>query len=246
MVTQDYIVSWGIQGFGNPAFGIQTNIADKRFELGSATANTAYDFYIRTNCNSSVSNSGWAGPFTYTTLPCADATAITTTNISQTGAQANWTSNNAYWNLEYGAAGFTLGSGTSVNGLNSASYTFANLTANTAYDFYLQDSCSAGLNPWKGPYSFTTAQTTGIGAATGSLAFSLYPNPAHNKVMVHLDGDNEAATIVIRDNLGVIVYQSVSRNKNTEINTAGLLPGVYFITISKGNASGNRKIVVQH
>lgn len=245
-VTQDYIVSWGIQGFGNPAFGIQTNVNDKRFELTGASANTAYDFYIRTNCNSNVNNSGWAGPFTYTTLPCAVAVNIATTNITSSGAKASWTSNSGHWNLEYGTAGFTQGAGTAVNSLTTNEYTFTNLTANTAYDFYIQDSCSQGLNPWKGPYSFTTAQPTAIDDIAAALDFGLYPNPARNKVTVQLADHNEAATIVIRNNLGIIVYQSVTRNKNTDINTASLPSGVYFINISKGQANGNRKIVVQH
>lgn len=246
MVTQDYIVSWGVQGFGNPAFGIQTNVNEKRFELTGASANTAYDFYVRTNCNSSVSNSGWAGPFTFSTLACNVATGVSTTQITSTGAKASWTGTSGHWNLEYGAAGFNRGTGTPVSNLTAAGYTFSNLAANTAYDFYLQDSCTVGINPWKGPYSFRTIQPTAIDKTAGSLAFGLYPNPAQDQVTVQLPASGEATTIIIRNNLGSIVYEAITRNATTAISTSQLTSGIYFISLSQGQSSGNRKIAVQH
>jgi hypothetical protein len=59
-------------------------------------------------------------------------------------------------NVQYGTAGFTLGTGTTV----ATTDTFAIITGlvdNTLYDFYIQDSCGANdLSVWVGPFSVLT------------------------------------------------------------------------------------------
>ncbi len=64
-------------------------------------------------------------------------------------------------NIQWGTVGFTPGAGNpqgSVPG-NDSTYTITGLTANTNYEFYVQDSCtgSAGLSSWVGPFAFRTA-----------------------------------------------------------------------------------------
>lgn len=74
-----------------------------------------------------------------------------------TTAQLFWTSGGASnWNIEYGAVGFSPGSGTIVNAINDTT-TLTSLTANTCYDFYVRDSCAPGdVGVWVGPYEFCT------------------------------------------------------------------------------------------
>ena len=88
---------------------------------------------------------------------CPDPLDATAYASSPTSAVLNWTSTGATgYEIEYGAAGFTLGSGTTISA-NGSSATISGLVQNTEYNFYLRSKCSAtdaGL--WIGPLSVHT------------------------------------------------------------------------------------------
>ena len=89
---------------------------------------------------------------------CPDPSAQAVSDILTTSVTLSWTSGNTEtaWNVEYGAAGFGQGTGTTV----AATDTFINitgLTAQTDYDFYVQADCGGDQSAWVGPFSFTTA-----------------------------------------------------------------------------------------
>ena len=67
---------------------------------------------------------------------------VSTTNSS---IELGWTENGSAtsWVIEYGPAGFTLGSGTTETATTNP-YTISNLTASTQYDFYIKSDCGAG------------------------------------------------------------------------------------------------------
>lgn len=90
-------------------------------------------------------------------VSCLDPSALGATNKSATGADLFWTSGGASnWDVEYGPAGFTPGTGTLINATNDT-ISVGSLTAATAYEFYVQDSCGVGnVSGWAGPFSFTT------------------------------------------------------------------------------------------
>jgi hypothetical protein len=90
---------------------------------------------------------------------CPAPTALGASNISTTSAVLDWTSGGANnWNIEYGPVGFTqgTGAGTIVNNVTNP-YTLTGLSANTCYDYYVQDSCGVGdVSQWSGPFTFCT------------------------------------------------------------------------------------------
>lgn len=77
--------------------------------------------------------------------------------MTSNSATLSWTSGGANnWQIEYGAPGFNLGSGTLVN-VSTNPFTINGLTPNTTYDFYVRDSCgSTDLSAWFGPLTDTT------------------------------------------------------------------------------------------
>jgi hypothetical protein len=95
------------------------------------------------------------------TPACPAPTALTATNITDTQADLSWTAGGTetVWNIEYGATGFTQGTGTTVNGVSNP-YTLTGLTQNTSYDYYVQADCGGSTSSWVGPYTLTTACTT--------------------------------------------------------------------------------------
>ncbi|MDC0249705.1 T9SS type A sorting domain-containing protein, partial [Flavobacteriales bacterium] len=93
-------------------------------------------------------------------INCPSSSSLFTSNITHNSADLNWISgyggNTLSWEVEYGPAGFTPGTGISVSTiLNIAS--IAGLTEETSYDFYVIDDCGGvDVSTHAGPYSFTT------------------------------------------------------------------------------------------
>ena len=88
--------------------------------------------------------------------PCADPTALTAVVASSTSVQLSWTSISGGTSfIEYGTSGFTQGSGTVVQATSNP-FTITGLTAGTAYQFYVYDSCAANdLSNVVGPVAAT-------------------------------------------------------------------------------------------
>ncbi|MEX2485113.1 MAG: hypothetical protein WED10_11155, partial [Brumimicrobium sp.] len=92
---------------------------------------------------------------------CPPISDITVYNIVPDSATVSWTSNGTEtaWNIEYGPAGFTLGTGTVVNTTDNPD-TLGGLTPETDYDIYVIADCGGGdLADTIGPVSFTTPPT---------------------------------------------------------------------------------------
>jgi hypothetical protein len=86
----------------------------------------------------------------------AKPTNLTATNITETSAVLNWTSSLATFDLEWGALGFALGTGTLLNNI-SKPYTLNGLTSGTGYTYYVRAKDGGNNSAWAGPYSFYTA-----------------------------------------------------------------------------------------
>ena len=95
---------------------------------------------------------------------------------------------------------------------------------------------------------FCTTPTVGL-EDESLAAFTVYPNPADDYVMISLDDSTVSdATMSIVDIQGrVILSQKLdSRNGiNERINTSEMSAGVYFVRIDAGNASNVQKLVVR-
>ena len=76
---------------------------------------------------------------------CLKPTNVTASNPTTTSMNLSWTENNSAsnWVVEYGLAGFTQGTGTTVNVQGTPSTTITGLSASSTYDFYVKSVCSA-------------------------------------------------------------------------------------------------------
>jgi hypothetical protein len=98
------------------------------------------------------------------TPPCGKPTALTATSVYGHQATLGWTQGGlnpaASWDIEYGAPGFTPGSGigyTEITGISSNPYLLTGLTASTSYAYYVRANCGGfGYSDWAGPITFTT------------------------------------------------------------------------------------------
>lgn len=96
------------------------------------------------------------GAIEYTVAGCPGPYSLAIDSVSAYIARVTWLSLATNWNIEYGPAGFTLGTGTRIYNVSNP-YTLTGLLPNTSYDVYFQDSCSSTtLSAFSGPLSLTT------------------------------------------------------------------------------------------
>lgn len=95
---------------------------------------------------------------------CAAPTALGSNTITTTSANATWTGTGTFI-LEYGLTGFTpgtnatAGAGGTIISPAVSPQAISGLTANTAYQFYVRQDCTAGVGGYStnaGPSAFTT------------------------------------------------------------------------------------------
>ncbi|WP_179333083.1 T9SS type A sorting domain-containing protein [Winogradskyella costae] len=95
-------------------------------------------------------------------ITCFEPIALNANNLNFTSADISWEEQGTAtsWNIEYGVAGFTLGTGTMINGVTETMYSVTDLTNNTAYDYYVQSVCGEEYSNFAGPFTFTTTLQT--------------------------------------------------------------------------------------
>jgi hypothetical protein len=158
-VETEWNVEYGPAGFTLGSGTTVNVLTTPMTSVTGLTGGTSYDFYVQAVCGSGDS-AQWVGPYNFVTIPtCPVPTNLTAINISQTAANLMWQAGGSEtsWNVEYGMAGFTPGTGTMVTGTSNNPYYATGLSTGTDYEFYVQAFCGAGdMSTWAGPYSFTT------------------------------------------------------------------------------------------
>lgn len=149
-----YELEYGTTGFAQGS-GTTMTIGNNTVTLTGLDANTAYDVYVRTVCNSTTYGN-WA-LVSFTTLPdtCASVRWLEAVNVAFDAFpeyELDWggSSQPDHWEVEYGPQGFELGSGTVVetNESGFAIYELEQqgiLQPNTWYDFYVRSVCEGGV-----------------------------------------------------------------------------------------------------
>ena len=93
--------------------------------------------------------------------PCGAVSNIDTNSVGTNNIDFNWTSaNGSLWNINWGPAGFSQGTGVNgsfVRGVSNSNYNLTGLQAGSCYDIYVQDTCiGVGNGAWFGPYTVCT------------------------------------------------------------------------------------------
>ena len=138
-------LEYGASGFTPGSGTLLTTATDSSHVVTGLTPQTTYCYYVRTICGVA-DTSGWAGPYCFTTsVSCPPSSNFIATPLTNSSISLNWTPGNGSvaYNIEYGQAGFTVGSGTMVS-TSTIPLVINGLSANTNYDFYLIDSCGVG------------------------------------------------------------------------------------------------------
>ena len=88
---------------------------------------------------------------------CAPPNTLTGT-ATHNSASLGWTQPGTatQWDVEYGPAGFTQGTGTQINDTTANPLTISGLAPTTSYSYYVRANCGGPESPWAGPFTFTT------------------------------------------------------------------------------------------
>src|SRR5262249_35256601 len=122
----------------------------------------------------SVQYSGWVADITCAPPPpCPTPTGLTASAAAHT-ASLSWNCPfcTGTFDVEYGPAGFTQGTGTTVTGVGNPA-NISGLTSNSAYQFYVTQNCGVDGTSTAGPGNFNTGP--GCGDAfydTGGASFN--------------------------------------------------------------------------
>jgi hypothetical protein len=90
--------------------------------------------------------------------PCRMPMSLASDSVTTSAAKLLWaaSSTDTAWRVEWGPAGFALGTGTLVSSSTTVEY-LTGLMHSTDYSFYVQGFCSGGdTSMWAGPHSFKT------------------------------------------------------------------------------------------
>lgn len=84
-------------------------------------------------------------------------TALNAFNVTFFNGMLTWTpqGSETTWNVEYGPAGFTPGTGFPMTGVTNDTVPVSGLTEDTDYEFYVQAGCITSSD-WAGPFAFST------------------------------------------------------------------------------------------
>ncbi len=77
-----------------------------------------------------------------------------------------------------------------------------------------------------------------------NFEFLIIPNPAENSISISIDALN-TTTVSISNSIGQIQYSDSSYQMNSQIEISEWQPGVYFVTITNGNASYSMPFIKQ-
>lgn len=199
---------------------------------------TAYQVYIRTNCDASAT-SIWSAPTSFTTNTCNIPTNITLSSVGFDVATLSWTPvpNVLSYNYKVVAAGAGINATAISAGTSTAPGAIASgLSASTSYDIYLQTNCNANVtSAWTIPITFTTLNCnppinitpSNVNFTGANFRWLAIPNAAGYEWKVVLAGAGLNATAI---SSGTTAFDSVS--------VTGLTAGTDYDFYIKTNCSG--------
>ncbi len=136
------------------------SFANPDHQFIDVTAYANADFQVRFHFYDANFDWWWAvDNFSVREVNCFASTGLSPYAIGSDSIAINWTPGDGNsFGIEYGPTGFAPGSGTMASTVDTF-FTASSLTPNTAYDFYLTDTCASGFSTPLGPITITTACT---------------------------------------------------------------------------------------
>src|SRR5690554_3095071 len=207
--SPSFIVEYGPAGF-TPGTGTTVTVADTFAVLTGLISDQDYDYYVSGECSDATFSSQVKGSFT-TLVACAVPTSFALVEKTESSVELTWmvpVGGASTFTVEYGPAGFELGTGTSVTAPPTV---ITGLDSDTEYDFYVIAECGGTDGPSQpaGPVTVTTdiacEQPTNI----------VVSDIESNSVVITWDGHSATNWVIEYDTLGFTQGSSVNPLVNT-------------------------------
>lgn len=156
--------------------------------------------YVRSVCADN-SKGEWFGPKLVTIEQfCGTPTDLDVTPFGVTWNYPPVTANATTFQVQYGPAGFSPGSGTIATVTNNH-YSDASLSAGQAYDFYVRAFCTNGVGygNWEGPFNYVSETNQNMCLAPTNIAASSGGGGYHTFTFNPNGEDHWEYTLVQRD-----------------------------------------------
>ena len=175
---------------------------------------TAYDVYVVTNCTTPDAEEDATLTIHFTTtVACPAPQSLTVSNIDMASATVTWSSNADSFTIEYGEAGFAVGTGTTATSTTN-SYDLTGLTSGTTYTVYVTADCGVDGSSTAASVNFNTT----ICAAADQCAYTFTLNDSYG------DGWN-GGTLAVKQN-GITVATLGLSSGSTATETVNLCHGI--------------------
>ena len=247
--AQGWTIEYGYAGFIQGQ-GYTVTANTNTYVVNGLEDETDYDFHIKAVCGTDWNSEHWVN-VSATTLSggvtCNAPTGVTV-NATATTANVSWTpgEGNTSFELEYGATGFSHGSGSVLTAQNTSA-DINGLTPNTQYDVYVRGLCDQNTySSWSTVTTFTTANV-GIDNISGAVC-TIYPNPTSSSTTISVSGVNGKVRISVVDMNGrTVAAETLECNSDCTktMDVDHLAQGAYFVRITGDEVNMVRKLVVR-
>lgn len=218
-----------------------------------------YAAYVHAYCGSASQIVGqWSDTLFFSTPSCPAVTGLDTGEVTTASITLQWNADPMAQSyiVEYGQAGFSLGTGIEA-AVDTNSYTATGLEPGQAYDFYVRTRCADDwyADAYDTLLQVSTHRPLGIDTPTSErnqLGMVLKPNPAHKSTTLWLSGLPEAFAeridVSIVDLTGrAVLTRSLKCNgrSRVELDVADLPCGAYFVHLQIEQQTLVRKLIIQ-
>lgn len=160
---------------------------------------------------------------------CETPTDLIVQNATATSVTLDWISAGSAWTVEYGMAGFDIGTGTQVE-VEAKPVTIDGLSAFTDYDFYVRNNCSSGGSNFSTIANFSTPSPL-IGSWVAYDVSPLLAGVGITGITADFNANNTYVVTSIADGAQTILEgtYSITSDANSE--------GIYAITLNQSSPS---------
>jgi len=166
---------------------------------------------------------------------CPSPLSLSAIYVTDVSADLSWTEvgGATLWNIEYGPAGFTQGTGTMLTGVTSNPYALTGLSPYTDYSFYVQSDCGGGdESNWTGPYTFSTLMGPVSNPSACEMGMAIPDNDCID-VPIDVTGlvGSQLGTDIILSNVNIIIEHTADMDVHISLES----PNGVTVDLSTGN-----------
>jgi hypothetical protein len=224
---------------------------DTSFTFNNLSANSQYEYRVRTFCNNPLLTSNTSGAFSaigefttnaQTLTACLPPTNIQTTpTANSVGITWNTALNGMQYFVNLKAQNAASWGGTTVSTNN---ITFSSLSPNTNYQVRIRTVCTPGTtfsanSIFSDTVLFVTTSLANLFEAGNEASpVRVYPNPAQH--LLHIDYSSlntEPVHVALHDMAGRLIYENnmtpLVGDNNVEIDLSSVSSGLYMLSVSQ-------------